>query len=33
MSLEEVTAPKDNEGELVDDSDDDEVVEEASKTK
>ena len=32
MSLEEVTAPKDNEGELVDDSDDDEVVEEASKT-
>ena len=32
MSLEEVTAPKDNEGELVDDSDDDEVVEEAPKT-
>ena len=32
MSLEEVTAPKDNEGELVDDSDDDKVVGEASKT-
>ena len=32
MSLEEVTALKDNEGELEDDSDDDEVVEKASKT-
>jgi len=33
MSLEEVTARRDNEGELVDDSDDEEVVEEATKTK
>ena len=33
MSLEEVAALRDNEGELVDDSDDDEVVKEASKTK
>jgi len=32
MSLEEVTAPRDNEGELVDDSDDDEMTEKASKT-